>query len=139
MELMQASHQYYTRPADERFKSLEEMQADALEQRRLSQAIKVPSDVSLKVGVETFENELFLEDPVSNGYFTLNNWSFGQLCNRVQAPADYMIGLDDPELVSQCLNKGLIDRRRSDAESAALPLRRRAQSIDVQSILPDLR
>ena len=116
MELMRASHQYYTRPDDERYKSLEDMQAVALEQRRLSQSIKVPSSVSLTVGVDSMEEELFVEDSAGNGCFTLNNWSFGQLCSRVKAPADYLIGLDDPELVAECLNRGLMSRRKSDAE-----------------------
>lgn len=116
MELMEASRQYYERPQDERYKSLKDMQAVALQQRQISQSINVPPDVLLSVDFDSMTNELFLNDFGGNGCFTLNNWSFSQLCGRVKAPADYLIGLDDPELVAQCLNRGLAMRRLSDKE-----------------------
>ena len=120
MELMQASMQYAQRPDDERYKNLEELYKDAQASKLASQSIRLPVDVPARVGYDSFAEEMLLEvggtPAEANMSFGLTNWSFGQLCSRVKAPADYLIGLDDPELVSECLNRGLVQRQRSDME-----------------------
>jgi hypothetical protein len=122
MELMTACKQYMTRPDDERYKSLEDMYADALNQRNNSQTIRLPADTVLKIGYDAMEEDMFLEatgedmwlEAADQVALSLNNWTFGQVCGRVKAPADYLLSLGDPELAAECLNRGLAKRRISD-------------------------
>ena len=112
MQLMEASKQWALRPPDERFDSLAQMYAQAQQQRQISQSIKLPESASLQIGYDALDEELNLE--VSGiGHFALNNWTLSQLCNRAQAPADYLIGLDDPELLATCLNRSMFKQAHS--------------------------
>jgi len=105
--LTQASNQWCTRPADERFWSLEEMQEGAQKSQDRSYETKLyPSECTRgNLGIRMDEGDLCLG--VNDDNLRFNNWSFGQFCNRVRAPADYIVGLDDPDLAARCLNRSL--------------------------------
>jgi hypothetical protein len=97
-----ASSQYANRPADERFTSLADMIAAAVEDKNLSaertynlrdlRAVATPTDVRLA-------------SPLAQA--TLTHWSFGQLCRSVAAPAGYLRDGLSPALAADCLNYGI--------------------------------
>lgn len=112
MELFKASSQWSTRPADERFASLRELYdatkayADVAKERDVEWAdlrteavgtdpSKPPTDVQImgKAGIPA----------------KLTHWAFGQLCQRIAAPASYLRELP-ATLAVQNLNYGLKTR-----------------------------
>lgn len=114
--LTQASRQWASRPADERFLSLTELREKVAGQRERSVAsvtstrrIKVqPHPADPKWGI-TIDDYGALVDPT--------HWSFGQLATLAGAPASYLRKLPAP-LVSDVLNYGL--RFIRDAEDVGL-------------------
>lgn len=114
--LTQASRQWASRPADERFLSLTELREKVSGQRERSVAsvkstrrIEVqPHPVDPKWGI-TIDNDGAIVDPT--------HWSFGQLAQLAGAPASYLRKLPAP-LVSDVLNYGL--RFIRDAEDVGL-------------------
>lgn len=114
--LTQASRQWASRPADERFLSLTELGEKVRGQRERSVAsvtstrrIEIqPHPVDPKWGI-TIDNDGAIVDPT--------HWSFGQLANLAGAPASYLRKLPAP-LVSDVLNYGL--RFIRDAEDVGL-------------------
>lgn len=102
--LMQASTQWATRPAEERFTSLIEMQAAALLHRAKSRAAVVSSR---KVrALPTPDNRGLLIAGPSGAEYAPTNWSFGQLSSLVGAPAGYLRSLPAP-VAADCINYGL--------------------------------
>lgn len=111
MELMQASHQWANRPADERFTSLTDLLAHTKRMRESSVA-RVISNKRLMAAPVT-------EDPTSKGLAIVerqsgapslaSHWAFGQLCGRVGAPAGYLRSLPAP-MAADCINYGLVSR-----------------------------
>lgn len=119
--LSQASRQWASRPADERFTSLTALHAFAVDVRRQS-AGKVVSTRALECrpasddprgGIEVF-------GPNGSGYAP-THYSFGQLAARVQAPASYLRTLPAP-LACDALNYGL--RFNRNAEDVGVLIRR---------------
>ncbi len=111
--LMQASHQWASRPADQRFLSLTEMLDYKNQVRHRSQA-KVLS--SRAIEVQAVEGDLRgLQVLGANGGGPVNptNWSFGQLASLVGAPAKYMRTLPSA-LAADNLNYGLMRRDVED-------------------------
>lgn len=114
--LTQASRQWASRPADERFLSLTELREKVAGQRERSVAsvtstrrIEVqPHPADPKWGI-TIDNDGAVVDPT--------HWSFGQLATLAGAPASYLRKLPAP-LVSDVLNYGL--RFIRDAEDVGL-------------------
>ncbi|ARB05727.1 DUF932 domain-containing protein [Synechococcus virus S-ESS1] len=114
--LMQASHQWMSRPVDQRFVSLPELHkvvSDARHnsiQRTVStRRIEVqPHAADPKRGI-TIEGESGMIDPT--------HWSFGQLASLAGAPASYLRTLPAP-LVADAMNYGL--RFNRDAEDVKL-------------------
>lgn len=111
--LTQASSQWQTRPADERFWTLEELEKVTLEHRAKSR--KRPVRLST-LEVEPFSwggetpNGLSLKGRNGTDAF-LTHHAFTDLCRYAQAPASYLRTLPT-ELVAKNLNTGL--RRISD-------------------------
>lgn len=101
--LMQASAQWATRPADERFTSLIDMREHFQQQRALS-GEKVVSSRKL-IASPTEDNKGLL----INGYAP-TNWSFGQLAQLAEAPAGYLRTLPSP-VAADCINYGLQFKR----------------------------
>ena len=106
--LMQASHQWATRPADERFTSLTDLQAHFHNVREHSRATVCPSR---RIQVEPTEDNKGLVITGPNGHaYAPTNWSFGQLAQLAEAPAGYMRTLPSP-IAADCLNYGLQYKR----------------------------
>jgi len=104
-ELMQASRQWATRPADERFLSLLAMRDAMYAIRSTSRAVVVPSRKLTALPTDSDHRGLAIAGP--NGHpYAPTNWAFGQLCSRVKAPAGYLRTLP-AELACDNLNYGL--------------------------------
>lgn len=101
--LTRASRQWAERPADERFGSLEALHQDATRAKELARQSKAVETRTLQVLTEGGDLVLNGSTGARAGF---TNWSFGQLCRRVEAPADYIRELPG-ELAAECLNHGL--------------------------------
>ncbi len=99
---MSINEQWRTRPADERFTSLIELQAAAHHTMDHSNARVVPSK-SLTADVQ--DGKLVVKGPSSNAAYP-THWAFGQLSQRAGAPAGYLRDLPN-ELAADCINYGL--------------------------------
>lgn len=109
--LMQAYRQWATRPADQRFTSLTELDAKVRAMRANSNA-KVLSSRRLSVQpVEGDARGLVCIGP-NGSAVNLTNWAFNQLCARAgarestTAPAAYLRDLPSP-MAADCINYGL--------------------------------
>lgn len=115
MELFQAHNQWSTRPADERFETLQDLfnatHAYALTAHE-KQNVRVDS-----LRVEAVDGAVQL---VGKGGVParLTHWAFGQLAARVDAPASYLRELP-PTLAAQNLNHGLAKRVSEDGDATA--------------------
>lgn len=112
--LMQASRQWASRPDDQRFTSLDDMLAFKAHQREISRQSVIAS--------RRIEAQPIASDPTHAGLQIVgvhdqpvvpNHWSFGQLCERVKAPASYLRTLPAP-MVADLLNYGVFKRDVED-------------------------
>lgn len=120
MELMQASHQWSTRPDDERFTSLLELAGHFDRQRDQSRELVLSSR---KVHVEPEADNrglaVIVDHPSAGvtGGHVATNWSFGQLAQLAEAPAGYLRELGNKgaaPIAADCLNIGLLTRKVDD-------------------------
>ena len=98
---MEASAQWAHRPADQRFKTLEDLAASVRARRMLSRSIDIDTGkthVDSRDGLLTINGEITPCEPT--------HWSFGQLSQSIGAPASYLRTLPQGLLV-QNLNHGL--------------------------------
>ena len=117
MELFKANRQWATRPADERFSSLQSLY-DAT--KHYADSAKERTDVRVDtLRVENVEGDVEL---LGRGGIPakLTHWAFGQLCARIGAPASYLRELP-ATLAAQNLNHGLA-QRVLDAKDATVNL-----------------
>lgn len=106
--LMQASKQWSTRPADERFVSLLDMQAHFDHIRESSREVVVSSR---RIQAEPTEDNKGLVITGPNGHaYGLTHWAFGQLAQLGEAPAGYLRTLPAP-IAADCVNYGLQFKR----------------------------
>jgi hypothetical protein len=103
--LMQASHQWATRPSDERFTSLPDMLEMMTALRQHSKALVVSSRRLQAAPVEKDGKALMLLGP-NGAPVNVTHWSFSQLAQRAGAPAGYLRDLPAP-LAADCINYGL--------------------------------
>lgn len=83
------SSQWFSRPDDQRFLSLEDL-ADAVHARKARSTATVIGTDTLRVRASMEdENRLWLETKDGRP-LTPNHWSFGQMCSRVGAPASFL-------------------------------------------------
>jgi len=109
--LTQASAQWASRPADERFTSLDEM-ADMMETKRANSREKHVSIRQIEA-IPTIDNKgIEIHGPNGVGY-SPSHWAFGQLAARAEAPAGYLRSLPAP-MAADCLNYGLKFKRNID-------------------------
>jgi hypothetical protein len=109
--LTQASHQWASRPADQRFLSLLDLQAHMAAAKQNSSG-KVVATRNLQF--EPMEDHKGLKIVGQNGVpADVTHWSFGQLAGLAKAPAGYLRELPS-ELVADNLNYGLKFRREID-------------------------
>lgn len=114
--LMQASHQWATRPDDQRFTNLLDLdrQMRALRDNSKARVVSTrqiqvqPDQNDIRKGI-LVESELGVSAPT--------NWAFTQLASLAGAPAGYLRSLPAP-LVADCMNYGL--RFKRDAADVGL-------------------
>lgn len=114
--LTQASHQWSSRPADQRFTSLPSM-FDFMQGVRRHSAAKVVSSRALTaVPAKEFDSTdnygLMLTGP-NGAPVAPTHWAFNQLAQRAGAPAGYLRDLPAP-LAADCINYGLKHAREID-------------------------
>lgn len=105
VNLFEANHQWQNRPADQRFESLDALYAycQAMRDNAATSTINMnrlraePAGAELALVGETGQRA------------SLTHWSFGQLANRIGAPADYLRGLP-LDLAAENVNHGLAHR-----------------------------
>lgn len=114
--LMQASHQWATRPDDERIAGDEDKGIGPItefvqiaQKRKLNSRAIVTVNRKLDVRpVQDDDHGLVVLGPDGNpAVFT--NWAFGQMCQRIGAPAPYLRDLPTP-LTADLMNYGLQTR-----------------------------
>lgn len=110
--LMKASHQWASRPDDQRFTSLDDMLAHTRHQKEISRASVIPSRTLEAVPVEDDEHKA-LAIVARGDIATPSHWSFGQLASQVGAPAGYLRSLPAP-LAAANLNYGIFKRPVED-------------------------
>ena len=109
--LMRASNEWYSRPDDQRFLTLEALHQATLARAQDMTIETVDLDKLEFTGKreykgEQYKDNLLLSAPTSMGQYkdiTPTHWSFGQLCQRAGAPASYLKKLH-PELTAVNLN-----------------------------------
>src|SRR5262249_43392528 len=105
--ITRASHEWFRRPDDERYPSLEELHQATLERARRSKA-RVIEYTSLAAHAEG--SSLSAHHP-DLGVFDLTDWSLSQLAKRVHAPARFIREIGSmpggASLAAEALNFGL--------------------------------
>jgi hypothetical protein len=105
---MQASHQWATRPDDERFTSLDDMVAHFNRIKNESCEVIVPSR---RIHVLPQPDHKGLEIVGPNGHpYVPTHWSFGQIASLAEAPAGYLRTMP-AEIAADCINYGLQFKR----------------------------
>lgn len=98
-----ANRQYYARPADERFKTVEDLRAAA----DLAMRSSGEKRLSLAgVNVVTDGQQISLKSRETGTIASMTPWAFDQVARQAGAPAGYLRKLD-PTLATECLNDGL--------------------------------
>lgn len=108
-----ASHEWSSRPADERFGSLSDMHAAAMLMRNSAHV----SRVNTKDLHVTFEGKDLLLNGTTGRKAKLTHWAANQLCLRAEAPAGYVQQLP-ANIAADCLNDGFA--KRPDAKAMLL-------------------
>lgn len=134
MQLTQASQQWASRPADERYTSLFEMSEHFHQQRRQSKQLTVSNRafslapvMSNPDGTAGAEESKALSIVSRDGHhFAPTNWAFGQLAQLAEAPAGYLRTLPSP-IAADCINYGLKYKR--EVEDVGLLLYRNGSSV----------
>lgn len=114
MELFKAHRQWASRPEDERFDSLQSLYTATKAYVDDAREKKVPF---ADLRVEAIDADVQLVGKVGTPA-KLTHWAFGQLCQRLEAPASYLRELP-ATLACQNLNHGLA-RRIADAAGNTL-------------------
>ena len=110
--LMTASHQWATRPDDQRFTSIDELLTFTRMQRQRSRSLAVSSRRIEARPVEDDARALVVMGP-DGAPTTPTHWAFGQLAARVKAPAGYLRSLPT-DIAADCINHGLQTRGIED-------------------------
>jgi hypothetical protein len=113
---MQASRQWASRPADERFLSLDELYAKVRRERENS-IQSVISTRKIKVQPHPIDTRRGIVIAGENTVAAPTNWSFNQLAQLAGAPASYLRKLPAP-IVADAMNYGL--RFNRDAEEVGI-------------------
>jgi hypothetical protein len=114
--LEQASAQWSTRPADQRFTSLAEI--DAAARVFKNEAVEAPQTPLSSLRVQAQEGDIIVTGKTSVPS-SLTNWSFGQLSRLVGAPPAYL-GKLPATLAAQNLNHGLAHHDLADKTTKIL-------------------
>jgi hypothetical protein len=101
--LMQASAQWASRPADQRFKTLADLRASVHNRRMVSRSVDLPLS---RIRAEERNGSIILNSGIAA--CEPSHWSFGQFSSMIGAPSNYLRKLPT-ELAVSCINSG-IDR-----------------------------
>jgi hypothetical protein len=104
------NYQWASRPADERFRSLDDLRTAVAARTDRSYAFNATPEQTMAVGTE--EGEIFLANPERDP-LRFTNWSFGQLAFAAEAPASYLRKIPAP-LAADCINWGLRNGKRDE-------------------------
>lgn len=122
--LIEASRQWMTRPADERYNSVAALHDAALGFKDNARSATVPTK---KLRIAERKNDLVLCG--AHDEIEMTNWSFDRVADVAAAPAGYMRSLP-AKMAAECLNHGLQNGGNRDnkllfqrAESGMLTLR----------------
>lgn len=129
MELFKAHQQWKSRPSDERFPTIQSLYDATLAYANTACEAKV---VNGDVRVEVVDGEVQLVGKKGTPAH-LTHWAFGQLANRVGAPASYMRELP-ATLAAQNLNHGL---KELPADEEANLLLHRNGSLMLRAVTSD--
>ena len=111
MELSQASRQWASRPSDERFTSLYDMQRHFSGLKENSKELVVSSRKLFAVPKDDNKGLVIVHGANGNGFeYNPTNWAFGQLAQLAEAPAGYLRSLPSP-IAADCINYGLQYKR----------------------------
>jgi hypothetical protein len=110
--LMDASRQWATRPNDERFISLLDLQSHVDQAYSNSRATVVPTRAIKAAPVAGIDGGLAFLGP-DGATVTPTHWAFGQVAQRAGAPAGYLRTLPAP-IAADALNYGLATREVED-------------------------
>lgn len=129
MELMQASRQWASRPDEQRFTSLTDLNEHMLDMRRRSKQ-SIVSNRQLTVEPEGNDHMgIVVKGPAGHPVYPTNH-TFGQLCARLQAPAGFLRTLPS-ELVADTLNYRL--KVGSDVDDIGILLTRQEQGVELRA------
>jgi len=127
--LMQASHNWATRSADQRYASLQDMFDTAWNRRRMAATSTVlPRDLMV---VESQDDGICLMGP-TGAQAAFTNWSFSQVCSFAKMDQRTMTRLSS-ELAAKCVTYGLKNIRDEKPNSLLLDVKE-DQSITVRAI-----
>lgn len=101
MNLMEAHNQWKSRPADQRFETLQSLR-DSVHGRRIRSRAKNEDITAIRADV--VDGNLILNSRIAPS--EPNHWSFGQLATWLKAPASYLRTLPI-NLTADCLNNGI--------------------------------
>jgi hypothetical protein len=118
MEILKASREWATRPADQRFTSLTELDAYCRTVRDSSVARVLPNR-ALEAHPVDGDNRAIMVTGPNGSAVDVSNWAFGQLAQRAGAPAGYLRELPAP-IAADCINYGL--RHNRDVEELGILL-----------------
>jgi hypothetical protein len=121
--LMQASREWSSRPADERYTSLYDMEDHFEQVRRQSKEIVVSSR-KIHAVPDSDNKGLLIEGPTGHAYAP-THWAFGQVAQLAEAPARYLRTLPAP-IAADCVNYGLKFKR--DVEDVGILLHKNGEA-----------
>lgn len=119
MNLTTAHNEWAARPADQRFKSLDELETAVANRRLLAKTC------NLKLGEMTIKEVAGRDNKPTlafNGMLMPSeptHWSFGQVATAIKAPANYLRGLPT-HLAAQCINHGIAANGDEDVKLMTL-------------------
>lgn len=105
--LMQASREWFSRPDDERYLSLEALHAATLARADRSETTVLRHDALEAVGDSNGGQLMRVRVPDYDDEVDPTNWSFGQLCSRARVPASFARGGCHPSIVADAINYNL--------------------------------
>lgn len=108
--LYAASHQWATRPADERFENLQDMYLAAL---LAANNGRTTNTLIGNLAAVEHNGDVRLETP--NGLLEFNNWSFNQFANRIGAPGSYLASLP-ANIAADAINVGIKRNKKVEAQ-----------------------
>lgn len=104
------SSEWYSRPADQRFTSLDDLMA-SVKGRADNCSTRTMETKHMRVVANRHDHsKLTLTGPGREVEMAPTNWSFGQLCTAVKAPASYLRNLPAP-IAAINLQHGLLNNR----------------------------